>query len=269
MTRPAVQSITTARRLEHQMSHLHDRVALVTGSSRGIGRAIALRLGADGARVVVNYARDAEAAAASVAAIVAAGGDAIAVQADIAKTADIHRLFDTALAHYGRLDIVVANAGYAVFKPLSEITEEDFDTTYAINARGTFFCMQEALKHLGDGGRIVCISTIGTLLNLPGGACYFGAKAAVEQFCRVAAREVATRGITINTVSPGFVDTDMLRDMLSREPGAGAQALVDMTPIARLGEGRDIAGAVSFLVGPDGSWMTRQNLAVDGGIVSR
>lgn len=251
------------------MKHLDGKVALVTGASRGIGRAIALRLASDGAQVVVNYLNDADAAHASVADIVAAGGRALAVQADIASIEDIRRLFETGVEHFGHLDILVANAGYAVFKPLSEITEQDFDRTYAVNARGTFFCIQEALRHLGDGGRIVCISTIGTLLNLPGGACYFGAKAAVEQFCRVAAREVAARGITINTVSPGFIDTDMLRSMLDPTDAGAATALVDMAPLARLGEGRDIAGVVSFLVGPDGAWMTRQNLAVDGGIVSR
>lgn len=251
------------------MKHLQGKVALVTGASRGIGRAIAMRLAADGASVVVNYASNVEAAAATVTAIEAAGGSALAVQADIALCADIRRLFQTAVDRYGQLDVFVANAGYAVFKPLQEITEEDFDVTYAVNARGTFFCMQEALRHLGDGGRMVCISTIGTLLNLPGGACYFGSKAAVEQFCRVAAREVAARGITINIVSPGFIETDMLRAVLAEgEPDAVA-GLLAMTPLARLGQGGDIAGAVSFLVGPDGAWMTRQNLAIDGGIVSR
>ena len=251
------------------MKHLDGKVALVTGASRGIGRAIARRLAADGANVVVNYVSDADAADASVADIVAAGGRALAVKADIANIEDIRRLFETSVEFFGHLDILVANAGYAVFKPLSDITEQDFDRSFAVNARGTFFCMQQALRHLGDGGRIVCISTIGTLLNLPGGACYFGAKAAVEQFCRVAAREVAARGITINTVSPGFIDTDMLRGMLDPADSAAVAALTDMAPLARLSEGRDIAGVVSFLVGPDGGWMTRQNLAVDGGIVSR
>ena len=251
------------------MADLHGKVAVVTGASRGIGRAIALRLAADGARVVVNYAHQHDAAQATVSDIIDAGGQAVAVQADIASRLAIRDLFDSTLRHYGRLDILVANAGFSVFKPLADITEEDFDATYAVNARGTFFCMQEALRHLADGGRIVCISTIGTLLNMPGGACYFGAKAAVEQFCRVAAREVAGRGITVNAVSPGFTDTDMLRASLAAaEPDATAQLLA-MTPLARLGEGRDIAAVVAFLVGPDAAWMTRQNLAVDGGIVSR
>jgi 3-oxoacyl-[acyl-carrier protein] reductase len=251
------------------MADLHGKVAIVTGASRGIGRAIALRLAHDGARVVVNYAHQHAAAQATVNDIRKAGGDALAVQADIASRVAIGHLFESTMQHYGRLDVLVANAGYAVFKPLADITEEDFDATYAVNARGTFFCIQEALRHLGDGGRIVCISTIGTLLNLAGGACYFGAKAAVEQFCRVAAREVAARGITVNVVSPGFTDTDMLRASLTEaEPDAAAQ-LIAMTPLARLGEGRDIAAVVAFLVGPDAAWMTRQNLAVDGGIVSR
>lgn len=251
------------------MADLHGKIAVVTGASRGIGRAIALRLARDGASVVVNYAHNRDAAQATVDDITDAGGQALAVQADIASRVAIRYLFDTALQHYGRLDILVANAGYAVFKPLADISEEDFDATYAVNARGTFFCMQEALRHMADGGRIVCISTIGTLLNMPGGACYFGAKAAVEQFCRVAAREVAARGITINAVSPGFTDTEMLRATLpAGEPDATTQ-LIDMTPLGRLGEGRDIAAVVAFLVGPDAAWMTRQNLAVDGGIVSR
>lgn len=250
------------------MADLHGKVAVVTGASRGIGRAIALRLAADGARVVVNYAQQHDAAHATVQDISDAGGQAVAVQADIVSRIAIRQLFDSTLHHYGRLDILVANAGFAVFKPLADITEEDFDETYAVNARGTFFCIQEALRHLADGGRIVCISTIGTLLNMPGGACYFGAKAAVEQFCRVAAREVAARGITINVVSPGFTDTDMLRASLAGAPEAGAE-LIAMTPLARLGESRDIAAVVAFLVGPDAAWMTRQNLAVDGGIVSR
>ena len=250
------------------MADLQGKVAVVTGASRGIGRAIALRLAADGARVVVNYAQQHDAAQATVQDISDAGGQAVAVQADIVSRVAIRQLFDNTLHHYGRLDILVANAGFAVFKPLADITEEDFDATYAVNARGTFFCIQEALRHLADGGRIVCISTIGTLLNMAGGACYFGAKAAVEQFCRVAAREVAARGITINAVSPGFTNTDMLRTSLAGASEASAE-LIAMTPLARLGESRDIAAVVAFLVGPDAAWMTRQNLAVDGGIVSR
>jgi len=204
------------------MNPLTGKVAFITGSSRGIGRAAAMRFARDGAAVVVNYRSDAAAASAVVSAVVASGGTAIAIQADIAKVDDIKRLFRDALARLGRLDILVANAGYCAFSPLAEMSEAEFDRTYATNTKGTFFCIQEGLAHMGDGGRITCVSTIGTVLNLPGGAAYFGSKAAVEQFCRVVAREVAPRGITVNVISPGFIDTEMLQVSLDSDPGARA-----------------------------------------------
>lgn len=251
------------------MGNLHDKIALVTGASRGIGRAIALRLAQDGATVVVNYLANYAAAQATVDAILAAGGRATAIKADIAARRDISTMFEAVARRYGRLDILVANAGHAVFKPLADYGEEDFDRTCAVNIKGTFFCLQEALRLMPDGGRIVCVSTIGTIANMAGGACYFGSKAAIEQFCRVVAREVAPRGITVNVVSPGFIDTDMMRATLAVNPAALHEEILAMTPLSRLGEGADIAGAVAFLVGPDARWMTRQNLAMDGGVVSR
>lgn len=251
------------------MRTLEGQVAVVTGASRGIGSAVAERLARDGAAVIVNFASDEVAAAATVAAIVAAGGTALAAQADIGSVTQIDHLFDMTRARFGRLDILVANAGHAVFKPLAETTEADFDRTYAINAKGTFFCMQRALRDMADGGRIVAISTIGTVLNMPGGASYFGSKAAIEQFCRVAAKEVAGRGITVNTISPGFIDTDMLRSMLADAEPAMKGTLEQLAPLSRLGEPSDIADAVAFLVGPDAHWITRQNIAVDGGVISR
>ncbi len=251
------------------MTTLIGKVAIVTGGSRGIGRATAERLAADGAAVVVNYASSAEEAASVVEAITTRGGRAVAIQADVSHLAQIRRLFHETVARLGRLDILVANAGYAIFKPLADTTEEDFDRVYATNVKGTFFCLQEALGHIADGGRIVCISTIGTVHNLPGGTCYFGSKAAVEQFCRVLAKEVAPRGIRVNIVSPGFVDTRMLRDLFADLDPSVPRELVDMTPLARLGRPEDIAAAVAFLVGDEACWLTRQNIAVDGGIVSR
>ena len=186
------------------MGALTGKVAIVTGASRGIGRATAERLAKDGASVVVNYATSAGEANAVVEAIEAQGGKGLAIQADVARLGDIRRLFRETVARLDRLDILVANAGYSCFKPMEQITEEEFDRTYRLNAKGTYFCLQEALRHMVDGGRIVCVSTIGTVLNLPGGTCYFGSKAAVEQFCRTLAKEVAPRGITVNVVSPGF-----------------------------------------------------------------
>jgi 3-oxoacyl-[acyl-carrier protein] reductase len=251
------------------MGALEGQVALVTGSSRGIGRATAERLARDGAALAVNYATNAAAANDVVETIRNAGGKATAIQADIGKLDDIRRLVRETMARFGRIDILIANAGYSAFNPLLDTTEDEFDRTYAINAKGTFFCMQEALRHMADGGRIVCVSTIGTVMNMPGGACYFGSKAAIEQFCRVAAREVASRGITVNVISPGFVDTEMLQGVLASGDPAIPDQLVNMTPLARFGSPNDIAAMVAFLVGPDSRWITRQNFPVDGGIVSR
>ena len=248
------------------MSALAGKVAVVTGASRGIGRATAGRLARDGASVVINYAVSGEEAKAAVREIERQGGTAIAIQADIARLEDIARLFQETVARLGRLDILVANAGYACFKPFAEITPKDFDRTYALNARGTYFCLKEALRHMADGGRIVCISTIGTVLNVPGGACYFGSKAAVEQFCRTLAKEVAPRGITVNVVSPGFTKTAMLLANIDAEARGN---LIDMTPLGRLGQPEEIAEVVAFLVSDPGRWINRQNIAADGGIVSR
>jgi 3-oxoacyl-[acyl-carrier protein] reductase len=248
------------------MDTLKGKVAVVTGASRGIGRATAERLAKEGAAVVVNYATSAEEANAVVEGIKAQGGKAVAVQADIASLGDLRRLFRETIRHFDRLDILVANAGYSCFKPMKDITEEDFDRTYALNAKGTFSCLQEALRHMADGGKIVCISTIGTELNLPGGSCYFSSKAAVEQFCRVVAKEVAPRGITVNVVSPGFTETQMLLTNLGPD---ARRDLIEMTPLHRLGQPEDIAEAIVFLVGQGSRWITRQNLAVDGGIISR
>lgn len=248
------------------MDTLKGKVAVVTGSSRGIGQATAERLALDGASVVINYAKSVDEAESVVNGITKRGGKALAVKADIAYLDDIRRLFRETVERLGRLDIMVANAGYSVFKPLAEITEADFDRTYSLNARGTFFCLQEALRYMVDGGKIICVSTIGTELNPPGGSCYFGSKAAVEQFCRVLAKEVAPRGIPVNVVSPGFTETQMLRANMSPEM---LRELTAITPLARLGQPEDIAEVVAFLVSHGARWITRQNIAVDGGIISR
>src|SRR5215207_8680557 len=237
------------------MDTLKGKVAVVTGASRGIGRATAERLAKDGAAVVVNYATSAEEASAVVEGIEAQGGKALAVQADIAKLEDIRRLFRETLSRLDRLDILVANAGYSCFKPMEDITGEDFDRTYALNAKGTYFCLQEALRYMVEGGRIVCVSTIGTALNVPGGTCYFGSKAAVEQFCRTLAKEVAPRGITVNVISPGFTETQML--FANMTPDA-CRDLIEMTPLHRLGQPEEIAEVIAFLISDRARWVTRQ-----------
>jgi 3-oxoacyl-[acyl-carrier protein] reductase len=169
------------------MVPLDGKVALVTGASRGIGRAVAERLAQDGATVVVNYARNADAAREVVSAIEAMGGKATTIQADVSRVEDIRRLFRETVERFGHLDILINNAGTAIYKPLVEATEEDFDKTFALNARGTFFAMQEAARLMDDGGRMVSLSTGGTVTGAPGASFYAASKAAVKQFTKALA----------------------------------------------------------------------------------
>jgi 3-oxoacyl-[acyl-carrier protein] reductase len=251
------------------MNPLEGKVAIVTGASRGIGRATAERLARDGASVVVNYAKSAAEALDVVEGITARGGTARAIAADVARPDEVARLFHETVVAFAGLDILIANAGHAIFKPFVEITEEEFTRAHTVNVMGAFFCLQEALRHMRDGGRIVCVSTIGTELNLPGGSAYFATKAAIEQLCRTLAKEVAPRGITVNVVSPGFVETQMLRDAFADMSPSARDQVVAMTPLGRLGRPDDVASAIAFLVGTGAEWITRQNIAVDGGIISR
>jgi 3-oxoacyl-[acyl-carrier protein] reductase len=240
---------------------LKGKVAIVTGASRGIGRGIAERLAQDGASVVVNYARNADEAKKVVSGIEQRGGKAVAVQADMSKVADVWRLFQEAETHFHRLDILINNAGIFTYKPLTEVTEQEFDQIFAINAKGPFFAMQEAAKRMTDGGRIVNISTGGTRLAFPGITAYGGTKSALEFFTKVAAKELGARKITVNTVSPGYTETDMLSD-----PGFRAMG-VEASPLKRLGTPRDIADIVSFVVSDEGGWITGDNLQAGGGVV--
>jgi 3-oxoacyl-[acyl-carrier protein] reductase len=244
------------------MASLEGKVALVTGASRGIGRAVAERLGKDGATVVINYARNADAAQEVVSAIEATGGRATAAQADVSRVEDIRRLFRETVERFGQLNILINNAGTAIYKPLVEATEEDFDKTFALNARGTFFAMQEAARSMADGGRIVSLSTGGTVTGAPSASFYAGSKAAVEQFTKALAREIGGRNITVNAVSPGFTDTDMLGENPQfKEMGA------QMSPLGRLGKPEDVADVVGFLASEEARWVTGQNIQAGGGVV--
>jgi 3-oxoacyl-[acyl-carrier protein] reductase len=244
------------------MTSLDGKVALVTGASRGIGRAIAERLARDGATVVVNYARSADAAQEVVAAIEARGGKAAAARADASRVEDVRRLVRGTVERFGRLDILVNNAGTAIYKPLVEATEEDFDETFALNARGTFFTMQEAARCMTDGGRIISLSSGGTVAGAPSASFYAGSKAAVEQFTKALAKEIGGRGITVNAVSPGFTDTDMLGDNPQfKELGA------QLSPLGRLGKPEDVADVVGFLASGEARWVTGQNVQAGGGVV--
>jgi 3-oxoacyl-[acyl-carrier protein] reductase len=243
------------------MGELEGKVAVVTGGSRGIGRAVAERLAADGAAVVLSYRDRAAEADGVVARIVAAGGRALAVRADLASVADVRSLFAAALDRFGRLDIAVNNAGVAIYRPVAEATEEEFDASFAVNARGTFFALQEAARRIADGGRIVSISTGATVNGVPQGALYCGSKAAVEQFTKSLARELGPRGITVNTVSPGFTETGMLASLPNlREVGAA------MSPLGRTGRPEEVAEVVAFLVGPRAGWLTGCNIQAGGGV---
>ena len=243
------------------MSSLKGRVAVVTGASRGIGRGIAERLAKDGATVVVNYTKSAGEAEKVVAGITSQGGAAIAVQADVSKLADIRRLFQETNTAYGRLDILINNAGIFWAKPILETTEEDYDQMFAVNAKGQFFALQEAAKYMADGGRIVNISTGGTKLAFPGISVYGASKSALEFFTKVAAKELGARNITVNTVSPGYTETDMLSDPRFRTIG------VQASPLGRLGAPADIAQVVAFVVSDEAAWITGDTIQAGGGVV--
>ncbi|MGP4021677.1 SDR family oxidoreductase [Saccharopolyspora sp. 5N708] len=233
---------------------LEGKTAVVTGGSRGIGRAIVARLRADGATVLFSYATDEAAANA-----VAAETGARAVPVDLAETDDVHRLF----AAVEELDILVNNAGIPSTTPLLELSEADYDRVMAVNAKGTFLAMQQAARRMREGGRIVNISTMSTTWASPGESAYVASKAAVEQLAHVAAKELGPRGITVNAVSPGPIDTDLLRGAVGADALA---ATAQLTPLGRLGRPADVADVVAFLVGPDSGWVTGQNIRATGGL---
>lgn len=244
------------------MRALEDRVAIVTGSSRGIGRAIALRLGRDGARVVVTYVGNRERAEEVVAAIRDGGSEAVAVRTDVRDVAQVRALFGEAESRFGGFDILVNNAaGVNVFKPTAEMTEEEYDSMFLIT-RGVYFALQEAARRIRDGGRIVSISTGGTSQAMAGAGAYAGSKAAIEQFSNCLAKELGARGVTVNTLAPGLTDTDGM--VLGPEQ---VQGLIAQTPLGRLGRPEDIADAVALLVTEDARWITMQNVRATGGIL--
>jgi 3-oxoacyl-[acyl-carrier protein] reductase len=239
---------------------LKGKIALVTGSSRGIGRAIAERLAAQGAAVVVNYARSPQQAREVVDGIKARDGKALAFQADVSKPAEVRRLFDETEKQVGPLDIVVANAGVYLSKPLVEYTEADYDHVFNINTRGVFFTLQEAARRVCDGGRIIAVSTGGTKMPFANAALYLGSKAAVEQFVRSLSREMGPRNITANILSPGFTDTDMLNSEEVRALGAS------LSPFNRIGTPQEVADVSAFLASDAARWVTGQNLQAGGGV---
>jgi 3-oxoacyl-[acyl-carrier protein] reductase len=243
------------------MSKLTDKVALVTGGSRGIGAAIAKRLAADGATVAITYAKDASAASAVVKAIERDGGKAIAIQADAADVEAVRRAVEKAVATFGRLDVLVNNAGTAIPKTFEESTVDEMDRVLDINVRGVFVATQAALKHMKSGGRIIMIgSSVGERVMVPGLVAYAATKGAVKIFSQALSRELGPRGITVNNVQPGPIDTDL-------NPAAGDWAVPQKaaTALDRYGRVDEIAAMVAFVAGPESSYITGANLTVDGG----
>jgi 3-oxoacyl-[acyl-carrier protein] reductase len=239
------------------------KVAIVTGASRGIGAEIAKRLAADGFAIAVNYASSAAEADTLVAQIIAGGGQAVAIKADVASAADVRNLFDITEEKLGKVDVLVNNAGVLKTVPLAETSDELFEQTFAINTRGTFNTLREAGARMNDGGRIVNFSSTTLALNLPGYAIYNATKAAVEAFTHVFAKELRGRNITVNAVAPGPVATELFLHGKSEEQ---IQQFAKMPPLQRLGQPEDIANVIAFLVGPDAGWVNGQILRANGGL---
>lgn len=246
------------------MAAANGKVAIVTGASRGIGAAIALRLARDGFSVVVNFAGSKDAADALVRDIEEAGGKAIAAQADVSDPGAVARMFDMAEAAFGGVDVLVNNAGIMKLAPIAKSEDQLFDSQVAINLKGTFNTLREAGRRLRDGGRIINLSSSVVGLLQPTYAVYAATKAGVEAMTRVLAKELRGRNITVNAVAPGPTATELFLDGKSDEL---IDHIAKMAPLERLGEPHDIAGAVAFLAGPDGAWINGQVLRANGGII--
>ncbi len=249
---------------QNQDKPLEGRVAVVTGASRGIGKAIALELAKRGAQIVINYNRSADAAEALVAEVEADGGKALAVQADVANFDDAHNLIKTAIDEFGGLDILVNNAGITRDTLIMMMKEADWDDVQATNAKGTFNCSKAAVRHMMRKryGRIINITSIAGIIGNAGQTNYSASKAAQIGFTKALAREVAARNITVNAVAPGFIETDIWADV----PEEARAGLLNMIPLGRKGSPEDIAPAVAFLVSDEAAYITGQVLAIDGGL---
>lgn len=241
-----------------------EKVALVTGASRGIGAAIAQRLGRDGYSVIVNYAGSADAAAAVVSNIEQAGGKAVSAQGDVADSAAVKRMFDIAEAAYGGIDVLVNNAGVMMLAPLAKADDDNFSKQIDINLKGTFNTLREAANRLRDGGRIINFSTTVVGLKLETYGVYAATKAAVETLTAIMAKEMRGRNINVNAVAPGPTATDLFLTGKSEEL---IERMSKMNPLERLGTPEDIANVVSFLAGPDGAWINGQVLRANGGMI--
>lgn len=245
------------------MSTLNEKVILITGASRGIGAAIARRLAKAGAKVIVNYAGSKETAEKLVGEIKAAGGNAIALQSDVSQPDQVKNLFDASIAYYGRIDVLINNAGILFNTLIKDTTDEDFSRIFDINVKGTFNTMREAATRLADNGSVINFSTSVNRLMLPTYGPYVATKAAVEQLSRVFSKEVGARGINVNIVSPGPTNTELFTKGKSQEV---IDRLASLSAFNRIGEPEDIARVVEFLASDDAKWISAQNIGVNGGM---
>jgi 3-oxoacyl-[acyl-carrier protein] reductase len=249
------------------MSRLSNKVAIVTGASKGIGGGIATALGAAGARVAVNYSSDRQGAERLAQAIIDSGGEAISVGADVSKAADVARLFDKVFSAFGRLDVLVNNAGVFRFGAFAEITEESFHLHYNINVLGTILTVQEAIKRFGaDGGSIINLSSIVGSHPVAGALLYASTKGAIETLTKGLALELAPRKIRVNAIAPGHTETEGNVAAGTFEGGAGA-VLAEKTPLGRLGRVSDIAPLAVFLASDESAWITGEVIRAAGGLV--
>lgn len=245
------------------MSTLKEKVILVTGASRGIGATIARHLAKAGARVIINYAGGRDAAKRVASEIKQEGGDAIAIQADVSKSDQVKALFDAAIAHYSKIDVLVNNAGIMITKLIKDTTDEDFSRQFDINVKGTFNTLREAATRLADKGSIINFSTSVNRIMLPSYGTYVATKAAVEQLTRVFSKEVGARGINVNSVSPGPTNTELFTKGKSQEV---IDRLASLSAFNRIGEPEDIARIVVFLASDDAKWINAQNIGINGGM---
>jgi 3-oxoacyl-[acyl-carrier protein] reductase len=246
------------------MSKLNNKVAVVTGASKGIGAGIAKALGAAGASVVVNYAGDKTGADKVVAAIVKGGAKAIAVQADVAKAADVKRLFDETAKAFGKVDVLVNNAGVYNFLPIADVTEAEFQRQFGTNVWGLLQTTREALPHFNDGGSIINISSIVSQMSLPGSTIYAGTKGAVDTITKVLSAELAPRKIRVNSLNPGLVESEGTHSA-GIIGGDFETNVVSTTPLGRVGQPDDIAKVAVFLASDDAGWMTGERIPASGG----
>lgn len=243
------------------MNTLNNKIILVTGASRGIGAAVAKELAAEGAKVIVNYAGGQDAAEQTVQSIRNNGGDAIALQADVSKAAEVTAMFDAAIAHYGRIDVLVNNAGIMITNLLKDTTDDDFTRQFEVNVRGTFNTLREAATKLAEGGSIINFSSTTTRVMMPTYSTYVASKGAVEQLTRVFAKEMGSRGINVNAVLPGPTNTELFT---KGKPKEAIDRLASLSAFNRLGEPEDIAKVVVFLASNDAKWISGQTIGLNG-----